>query len=233
MMKGPALIVSICLFLAGPGLKAQTGVITQDHDIIDFMNTDHDFLSNQREFYERVDGSPYLDDTFREGSLCILDRRFSGLRLRYNAYEGHFEFETENGIRFLDPNKTPADTVWMEEETYVYAVYSMGKKLGKTYMKRMNRGATALYLHREIRLLEAEEAQGYQDARPARFDQRPEAWYIQVPGKAALQVRGKKDLKVIFPDSHDEVAAYMKSEKLKLKEADDLAALCSFADSLH
>ena len=174
-----------------------------------------------------------MDETFKEGSISHNQKKQVGLKLRFNSYEGTFEFETEEGVKYFDPRVTPVDTVWLEGTTYVYVLYQSGKARKRRYMALIsNRATTVLKSHRVI-LTQSEPAKGYVEAKAARFEHLPETIYIQRAGQPAREFKGKKSLEDLFPGYHDQLSSYAKSNKLKLKKAEEIIALCSYFDTLQ
>jgi hypothetical protein len=80
-------------------------------------------------------------------------------------------------------------------------------------------------------LVQPEEAKGYEAFKPARFEKLAESIYIQVEGKPAMEFKGKKSIEEIFPDQQAELGKYTKSEKLKLKNIEDVVRLCEYYDA--
>ena len=116
-MKTRILIYLIPLLSLTPVAMAQTNIISSASDMMNFMRTDLDYIKNQDERYAQIEGTPYLEDAFQTGTISFKKQKYTGLDLRFNPYEGYFEFKTEEGIKFLDPKVTRVDTVWLEGET--------------------------------------------------------------------------------------------------------------------
>jgi hypothetical protein len=127
-MKLRALICVALLVLAA-GLAGQTGMISSGNDMITFMNSDLDYIKNNKERYAKIEGSAYLNEAFHNGSVSYKHKKYMGLKLRHNPYKGYFEFQTEEGIKFFDPRITPIDTVWLDKETFLYVLYLTGKNM--------------------------------------------------------------------------------------------------------
>jgi hypothetical protein len=219
------------LWLLQPGM-AQTTIVSNGADLYTFANSDHDYLKSRDERYSTVGGSPYLDDEFQEGSLYFNKTRYTGVSLRYNAYEGYFEFETEEGIKYFDPQVTKIDTVWLDGDVFRYVYFQHGRTGKQTYMKVLHNGAASAYWYDEVIMTEPEESTGYAPAKPASFQKLAGAVYIQVEGKPALELKGKKSLDEVFPDHLAELNSYVKTEKLKLKNTEDVVRLCQYYESL-
>ncbi len=216
-----------------PMVLAQTNMISSASDMINFMRTDLDYIKNQDQRYSQIEGSPYLEDAFQTGSISYKNVKYVGLDLRFNPFEGYFEFQTEQGVRFLNPKVTRVDTVWLEDETYLYVHYMSGKNRKQTFMKTAYAGPTRVLLFNQILLVQAEEATGYEAFKPARFEKLAEAIYLGEEGKPAVEFKGKKSLEELFPEHHTDLNKYVKSEKLKLKKVEDVIRLCAYRDSLR
>ena len=201
--------------------------------MMNFLKTDLDYIKNTDARYSKIEGSPYLDDSFQSGSISYKKVKYIGLELRFNPFEGYFEFQTEQGIRFLDPKVTRVDTVWLADETYLYVHYMSGKFRKQTFMKTVSTSPTRVLLYNEVVLVQAEEATGYEAFKPARFEKMAESIYIGEEGNPAMEFKGKKSLEEIFPEHHAQLSSYAKSEKLKLKKTEDVARLCEFFDSIR
>jgi hypothetical protein len=232
-MKTRILIYLIPLLSLAPVAMAQTNIISSTSDMMNFLNTDLDYIKNKDARYSRIEGSPYLDDSFQSGSISYKKVKYVGLDLRFNPFEGYFEFQTEEGIRFLNPKVTRVDTVWLEDETYLYVHYNSAKSRKQTFMKAVHTGPTRVLLYNQVVLVQAEEATGYEAFKPARFEKLAEVTYIGEEGKPAMEFKGKKSLEEIFPEHHSELSSYAKSEKLKLKNTQDVVRLCEYYDSIR
>ncbi len=226
------LSISLALLLSQVGL-AQTNIISSAADLMNFLNSDLDYIEARNDRYRTVEGSPYLDDEFHPGSLFFSNTKYTGLPLRYNIYEGYFEFQTDQGVKFFDPRVTRIDTVWLEGDTFLYVYFQDGKARKQTYMKAVRLGPTSVYLRNAVILTQAEEATGYVAAKPASFQSLAESIYIQEEGKPAVEFKGKKSLEELFPEHEQELNKYVKAEKLKLKKVEDVARLCEYLDGLR
>ena len=222
-MSGLLLLSQVCV--------AQTNMISSGSDMINFMNSDLDYIKNQDDRYSKIEGTPYLNDDFQTGSISCKKVKYTGLELRFNPYEGYFEFKTEQGTKFLNPKVTQVDTVWLADETYLYVQYMLGKSRKQTFMKAVYLGPSLVLLHNEVVLVQPEEATGYDPAKPARFEKLAEAIYIGEEGKPAMEFKGKKSLEEIFPEHHAQLSGYAKSEKLKLYKIEDVVRLCEYYDT--
>jgi hypothetical protein len=231
-MKALKLIFLALFSTIGLSLSAQTPMISSGSEMISFMKGDLNYLEGQKARYASVEGTPYLDDEFTYGSLRYKEKKFVNLLLRYNYYEGYFEFKTDDEVKFFDPKYTEVDTVWYKDFKYIYLSFQAPKSIKKNYMRLLNNGSTQVLEYKETIKLDPEAASGYNAARPARFNPRPEKLYVRIEGNPAKEFRNKKSVSMIFGSDAETLSGYIKKEKLKLKTQEDLIQLCEYYDSL-
>lgn len=211
---------------------SQTGRITSVSEMMTYLNADMDYLQKQKERYSRIEGTPYVDEEFRKGSLYFSRTLFTNLELRYNVYEGYFEFKSDDGFKYIDPRRTPVDTVWLNGDTYLYITFQSGKQMRQKFMKLISDSGTRVLLNHRVVLSQPEAAKGYEEAKPARFEKLADAVFIQHPGNSAREFKGKKSMMQLFPEHHKQLSEFVKSEKLKLKKTGDIVRLVAYYDSL-
>jgi hypothetical protein len=233
MMKHFKLFFCYALLVTATLVDGQTGIISSGSDMITFMNSDLDYIENQRERYTKIEGSAYLDEAFQTGSVSYNRKKYMGLQLRYNPYEGTFEFKTDQGIKYFDPRIIAVDTVWLGEETFIYIPYLSGKAVKRDYMKLINLGATRVLQFSQVILIQPEPVKGYEEAKPARFEKRSDAIYIQPGDQPAMEFNGKKSLEELFPGHHEALSDFARSEKLNLKKSGDIVTLCAYFDTIR
>src|SRR6056297_1326296 len=189
------IIISLCM-----SAHAQAPVISKLPELNTFMQSDYHYKKDLRDRNAEIEGSPYLSEEFSTGSLSFRDTYYKDLQLRFNVYEGHFEFMSGDEILYFDPRYTEVDTVWMGDEKYIYVSHDNGRNTRRNYMKILLDGPAKVLLLREIILLEPEEASGYEEARPARFEPRPGVTYVQVGDEPALEFKNRRSIDDVFPD---------------------------------
>lgn len=225
-------LMLLFIIISGTAIFAQ-GNITNLSELTSFMKSDYNYIIEQREKNKNIQGSPYLDDAFSDGQLVYQDRLYKGLRLRYNVYEGHFEFESEGEILYFDPRYTEVDTVWIGNKKYIYAPYKDNNRDKRSYMHLVHDGNTQVLTLMETLLLQPESAQGYEEAKPARFRQMPMRHFVSLDKQPAVEFQNKRSIEEVFPAHADELEKYAKSNRLKFKETGDLVQLVTYYDSIR
>jgi len=224
-------ILILCTFISA-SLEAQNN-LTNLSELTSFMKSDYNYIKEQRERNANIEGTPYLNEHFTDGRLVYQDKMYRGLKLRYNIYEDHFEFESEGEILYFDPRYTEVDTVWMGEQKYIYATYNENNREKRSYMHLLHDGRTQVLTRMETILLQPEKAQGYEDAKPARFREMPERMYVSIDGNPAVEFSNRRSIDDVFPEYEEELTSYAKKNKLKFRTPDELVTLVRYYDSIR
>lgn len=180
--------------------------------------------------YDAPEGSPYLDDTFLPAR--INDIKETQL-VRLDAYEGRVEVKL-----------SPSRVVILDSETYYLIALNDGsdrvfETLGYldnkgeskySFFERMYEGDNYKLYRREIaKYFKEEKAQGYQEAKPARFKLTDKVFYIKHNPEASAKLveipDRLKDFRKSFPEQEKAIRDLIKKENLKLDKADDLTRI--------
>jgi hypothetical protein len=213
---------------------AQSSQLTSLAELSTFMNSDYNYIEEQRARNALIEGSPYLEEEFTGGSLIFRDTYYKDLLLRYNIYEGHFEFKSDDQVLYFDPRYTEVDTVWMGDDRFIFQEFLDGKNTKRSYMQLLFEGdTTQVLVLRETILLQPEKAAGYEDAKPARFQPRADRLFVRFSGSPALEFSGKKSIPELFPSYADELTSFARKERLRFRSSDDLIVLCRHYEQIR
>lgn len=210
---------------AGDDLRSGLGLYSGD-----VMNFYNEVSRNQAmEVFDlsRVDGSPYLVNEFETGELVTKDSvQYAGLALRYNIYNDVIEFEKNDLEIELNPN-FPMLYAVIGDDIFVAASNRDG------YFRVVSTGKVYLLEKLKLKYADAKEASGYQAAKRPSFRPLRSDFYIQKGlGGDVVKVESKNDLLGALADSEQEVASFIKSEKIKAGSEDDLKKLVDYYNSL-
>lgn len=180
-----------------------------------------------------ITGSPYLVDDFINGSVFTNSEiEYLDIPLRYNIYSDAMEFKTEkNEVLLLD---TPEMVKKIEFGEYkvVYAPFSESKKIQRGYFIVLVEGKVSLYTKPKIEFIKATLPAGYQEATPAKFERKPDSFYVRVGMDEAKLVENKKDLLEIIPDQKEKLEEFIKLKKTRFNKAEGLTELIRYYNSL-
>jgi len=178
-----------------------------------------------------VQGSPYANEEFVIGKVFVNDDKpYNGI-LRYNAYSDGIEMKTENGVITL--LKRSYLKARIGGKLYLIESYKVNGTIRKTYFVELSQGKARLLLKQGKKFVEARSASSsYTKDQPAKFEDERK-YYIITEGNPGIEVRLKnKEVLQALPDHNKEVQAFVKSNKLKMKNEGDVLQVLTYYNSL-
>jgi len=180
-----------------------------------------------------IQGSPYSNDEFITGAVFTTQKlQFVDVQLRYNIYNDQIEFKsTDDEVQAI---ATPEiiEKVVIGDLNMVYLPYSVSKKIRNGFFTVIDEGKASLFLRQEVVFVKATEPGAYKDAQPAKFEKRPDVYFIKVGTSEAKEVDSKKELLEAFPDKTAQLEKFIKQNKIKTNKQEDLIQLVHFYNSL-
>ncbi|RIH63562.1 hypothetical protein D1164_19220 [Mariniphaga sediminis] len=182
---------------------------------------------------KNIDGSPYLNDDFIEGSVFTTSQtQFVGILLRYNIFNDQIEFRSGDGPVQAMATPEIVEKIEFGEYQFEYIPYLHVKKMKYGFFVVLEKGYATLYSRLSVEFEEAKKPGGYQDAQPPKFSRRADEYYIRIGKKPALLVAGKKDLEIALSDHKKDVASFIKNNKVRPNKPETLKELVQYYNSL-
>lgn len=182
---------------------------------------------------KNISGSPYLENTFRSGTVyTTAKKKFENVLLRYNIYNDDLEFETPNKIILAIDDPEIIELADFGDYKMTYLSYTNGSKTSTAFFKIVEEGKASLYAKPEVFYQKGQESNGIKPAKPAQFVSKPDSYFIQIGTNTAKKVGSKKDLLALFADRQNKIATYIKKNKVKVNKADQLQGLVKYYNSL-
>lgn len=181
-----------------------------------------------------IEGSPYENKDFREGYLVTTSsQQFMGLQLRYNIYNDQIEYKDESGQSMAFAHSEVINHVMIGDAKYIFSPYAVLKKIEKSFFLVSEEGKASLYIRKKIFFQEAQPAAAYKDPEPPKFLNKPDEYYIRVEPAEAKKVGARKELASLFPDKQSELEEFIKKNKTRTNDLQDLTDLVKFYNSLN
>lgn len=218
--------------VTGPGYIDRSVVYDLIHEI-EKVNRSKSPEELNELFLNSIEGTPYLNSDFEKGEIETIDgQMIGGAMIRYNVYNDKMEV-LQNEVLF-EVSDELTKQVRFGGWTFDYLPYRISKKQGKGYLELVADGDLNLYCRYSKKFKDAQPQKAMQDRpNPPQFRDLPEVYLLMGKGLAeATGFKSKKELIGVFPGHHDAVRAYLKKNKLKHNDRDDLKRLLEFYDSL-
>jgi len=180
-----------------------------------------------------IEGSAYLNAEFTNGALYTLQKeKYVDVPLRYNLYNDEMEFKNSQNeiLAIADPGNI--ERIEIGNAVFYYMPYLLGKKTINGYFELIISGNVSLYTKHKVSFLAAEVAGAYKDAKPPRFERSADEYFIKNRNNPASIISNKKDLLDILSDHNTEIESFVKKNKTKVNDLDDLIGVVKYYNSL-
>ncbi|MDX9881927.1 MAG: hypothetical protein RBS73_07655 [Prolixibacteraceae bacterium] len=179
--------------------------------------------------YSSIQGSPFLNNEFVKGEVTSTSNTIvSDVPLRYNIYADEIEYEEKDKKTFyLD--KSTVKNIKIGGSEFIYKAYLLNNKLGRSYFEVLLRGKATLLKQYRVNFEDAKPAKAYEDPSPARFKTSKPDFYIAFGDAEAKRISGAKQLsEELFSDKGTEIAGFIKKNKLKTGDQEDIVRIVQF-----
>ncbi|WP_319229399.1 hypothetical protein [Draconibacterium orientale] len=182
----------------------------------------------------KIEGSPYLDDAFVNGTIYTTAKtQVPDVPLRYNIYNDNLEFKTSDGTILELAHPETVERAKLGETEMIFTNYlTTTNSTRKGFFKLLAEGDLTLLAKPDIFYQEAKEEAAYKEAQPPKFIPKPDEYYMQKPGAPAIKIRKSKDMDELIDQHQKEIDVYIKKNKIKFKNAEDLTQLVQYYNSL-
>ncbi|MFV0304370.1 MAG: hypothetical protein ACK5IC_02665 [Moheibacter sp.] len=182
---------------------------------------------------DKVNGSPYIDDKYREAKVSGADNL---VELRYNVYGDQMEYKVGNLVYSMNKATHPEVNFQQLNKKYIYTNYTDEKNtLASGYLLVKFGGETAsLYQKESIIFVPRKEAtSSYEQSKSAEYKLQAPKYFFKYKSDEIKQViTNKKKFVVLFGEDEAKVKNYIKSEKINLSNELDLVKLFKLLNTL-
>ena len=182
-----------------------------------------------------IEGSVYYNDQFVKGDVFYLDKLFDSYPMRYNAYSDEIEIRRTEASALESVYKSTSLTCIIDNERYIYAKYfDNNGEVKEGYIIRLNEGPKYVLFEKKSKVYkEGKKATtSMHPTYPPKFEDKHN-YYISTDGEYPIHFKGsKKELTAIFgSDMASELKSFIKENKIKLNNEQDLIKLMDFVNS--
>lgn len=180
-----------------------------------------------------IDGSPYLDEEFINGTVFTTEKtKYENVPLRYNLYNGDLEFKNPAGELLVIAKPEIVEYAAFGDYRLVYCNFYQGPKPKQGFLLLIEEGKASLLSKLTVILKEGSQPAAYKDAEPPQFVRRADEYYIRMGTGIAKPAGNKKSVLEAFPDNQDKIDDFISKNKIKLNKTEGLAAVVKFYNTL-
>ncbi len=204
-------------------------------DVIDPSMINTELFYNGK--YKEISGSPFLEKELQNGTIILNDdRKVENVLIRYNAYEDALLYQIEKDqITMLDPPVIKGFEFQPNDRNVKFISISFieGKK---HFYEVIYDGKSTLVVRHQIKLTKKTNnagSYGANDMQGSAFKKLETYFLMDATGKIFEISLTKKSLTSALGSHEEELKAFIKENKLKVREKIDLATLLEYYDSLE
>ncbi len=202
--------------------------------IRDFMILTDNSIAYNKSVVNMTDytGEPFLNKEFVIGTTMTPDSTiYQNVPLRYNIYNGVFEFEKDDTPYVLEPAKY-GTRIDLDGKVFVYTDYYYTNS-EKGYLEQLVDGKFSLYKKYKVRYHRPEPAGAYSDAKPSNFETLPPEYFLGSKESGRIDFITKdKELIELCGAYSQQAGDYIKKNKLKIRKEKDLIELVNYLNTL-
>ena len=201
---------------------------------VDDLNTFLDQYNYEKkrelEEYNRIEGTPYLNEEFVKGTVIINDSvQLEDVPLRYDIYRDRIQFmHNEEIILEIDISKNI--TFDFGDHLFVIQDYLEDKEKKRGVLELLLDGQVRLYKKYDVVFKPATKAIGFKDPEPDRFERKDDKYLIAIEDGLPEIVRRKNDVFQILKSCKPDIEEYAKNNKLKPKPGKGLTQLVEYCN---
>ncbi|MBN1387077.1 MAG: hypothetical protein JW965_01435 [Bacteroidales bacterium] len=181
--------------------------------------------------YENIGGTPYLVKEYEEGKVYLMTGEVLNGEFRFDLYADAIQFINE-GNRYVLAYPQRITKIELNGNVLKYIDYKIDAGIDYGYFIELVEGYSSLYLRKSKTLTDPVSTRPYQQARPARFIDHKDYYYIKIGENPAQRVRNKKELIKLFGDEATKAETYIKNERINVKNEYDLVKLVTQMNEL-
>ncbi len=202
--------------------------------IIDFYNQLKFQTALTENEADNITGSPYLDSSFHQGYILTSDSLiYQGVNMRYNNYKDVVEFKKNGQDIYEIPISFPILQLKFEGIIFERKEYKTEGKLKYGFFQPILKGKTSLYSQQRVILEKAKLASLYNESKLAHFKITPSKYYLQKnKDKELVSFSNKKELLSILNDNENKLSTFIKKNKLKVKDEQDILQVLDYYNSI-
>jgi hypothetical protein len=227
MKKLSVLFISLftSLFVCGQQTSGNFGTV----DYKDFFqSTDNYFVRDKSLAELNAEGSPYINEKFETAKFKRFGNRV--YNVRFNAYLGDIEVETEKGVIALNKKQDFEVTFLQSNKMYKNFDYNENGNLKRAFFVVVYSNGNYSVLKREHIRFRAEEPSqtGYDKGKRAAFLREDDTFYLKTESSIKEIPTRKRKFLSEFSDRAKGLKAYMKKKDLDVREENDLIELVKY-----
>lgn len=193
-----------------------------------------DIIAHPEYFKTSIVGDLFLQKDWEKGFVNMIDGQKIPYTMMYNVYQELFWIKKETEVKTLIFTNEVKE-IELGEKKFIYQLYATENENKGGVMEILTNGEIKLLKHYTSKFIAGRaQTSGYENKEPDKFITRETYYYLNSDEGIAREFPTKKEeIYTIFGSKKNEIADYVKKNKLKLKKEKDLICLFDYYNTLR
>ena len=201
--------------------------------VIEFSNPyatdlplDKRYINENFHDYDEIDGSPYLNSDFVNGTFYVKDTLAIKHPIRYNLYTDQMEYKSE-GINYYVGSPQSLSRIVLGESVFIYLPFI--EKGG--YFELFEPGKCKLVQKRKV-VFKHSETKPIVGIIRSSYERRPDEFYLIINQNQAFRIVNMNSVINALKDQKPKIETFIKQEKIRNTKKENLIKIAKYYNSL-
>jgi hypothetical protein len=177
-----------------------------------------------------IEGSPYSLNNSQDGKFYQKGGIVVKSQTKLNYYRNNFEFTLDDKTYLV--NAVTIDSVIFGGKTYLFKEFEVKGSVVPRIVEVVDKGEkSSIYKFTEVELKPEVKASGYVEPKPATYSWNEPIYLVEL-GDKLISVTTFKKLTGLFPEKEAELKQFIKKNKLKKDDPNDLKKLLDYINKM-
>jgi len=184
------------------------------------------YLNENYHDFENIDGSPYLNSEFVNGTFYVKDTAAFKLPIRYNIYADHMEYKMDGLIYYVDSPQT-ISRIALGESVFIYLPFI--EKGG--YYELLETGKYKLVQKRRVEFKHSE-SKPIEGLVRSRYESNTDLFYLVNNQDQTFKIWNMNSVLKALQDQQTKIETFIKLEKIRNTKKENLIKIIKYYNSL-
>ena len=227
MKTGQIYFIAV-MMISSVMLSGQTrpAIITFQNPYPSVLPFDKRYINENLHDYDNIDGSPYLNTEFVDGTFYIKDTVAIKLPIRYNIYVDHMEYKSDGAVYYVDSPQILSRIV-LGESVFIYLPL-----IGKgSYVELLESGKFKLVQKRRVDFKHSE-SKPMEGLIRSRYESNTDVFYLLNNQNQPFRIENMNSVLKALQDQKTQIETFIKQEKIRNTKKENLVKIVKYYNSL-
>jgi hypothetical protein len=229
-----SVLLLICIVLSVNSVKSQN-IVPGSEELLAKLRLNESIRGIEYTPYSSIVGNPYIYKDFHSGEIVFKTGEAYDADMRYDIYANLIHVRLDDNV-FAIAYPERLSRIIIDTITFIHDyIIKPGNEnvTGKSsYFIVKTDGRCKLLIKMNLRIQDPEPPKVLQDAKPAKFINTGDTYYLKLEDNHSVLIRNKKDMLSVLTDQKEAVSKLMSSNGYGTKKIEDLVRIVNYYNNL-